>query len=99
MKLLLITILSSVAISAQTFPRKPLKVDSTKLPEIEKFFIVKPSDVTKIDSSIVNLYKMPVSKPKNPELYSSLKAAKRDTILQKIPNLLDRAKPPKLASK
>jgi len=45
------------------------------------------------------LYKMSVAKPKNPELYASLKAPKRDTTLYKIPNLLEVAKPPKLAAK
>lgn len=99
MKLLLITILSSVAISAQISPVKPLKIDSTKFQKIEKWLIVKPSVTTKFDSSIANLYKMPVSKSKNSEPYSSLKVLKRDTILQKMPNLLDIAKPTKLAAK
>lgn len=49
--------------------------------------------------SIAKLYKMPVAKPKNPEIYSSLKAPKKDTTLHKMPNLLDVAKPPKLSVK
>lgn len=92
-------ILFSVALSAQTSVRKPLKLDSTKFPKIEKQAIVLSSDMTKFDSSIAKLYKMPVAKPKNPELYSSLKAPKKDTTLHKIPNLLNVAKPAKLASK
>lgn len=92
-------ILFSVVLSAQTTVRKPLKLDSTKFPKIEKQTLVLQSDNTKFDSSIAKLYKMPVSKPKNPELYSSLKAPKRDTTLHKIPNLLDVVKPQKLASK
>lgn len=97
--LLIIATLSFIPFSAQVSSRKPLKIDSTKFPKIEKSLIVKPSEVTKFDSSIANLYKMPVSKPKNHELYSSLKVLKRDTTLQKMPNLLEMTKPPKLAAK
>jgi hypothetical protein len=100
MKILLaITILSSIPFAAQVSPRKPLKTDSVKFPKIEKSFIVTPSDTSKYDISIAKLDKMPVAKPKKPELYSSLKAPKKDTTLHKIPNLLDAAKPPRLSAK
>ncbi|MFL9832709.1 hypothetical protein [Chryseobacterium terrae] len=100
MKLLfIIPILSSISFSAQITPRKPLKVDSIKFPKFEKSIIVKPADSSKFDISIAKLYKMPVAKPKNPELYSSLKAPKKDTTLHKIPNLMDVARPPKLSAK
>ncbi|MFY1046208.1 hypothetical protein [Chryseobacterium sp. GP-SGM7] len=82
MKLLLITTLSSITISAQISAIKPLKTDSTKF-----------------DNSITKLYRMPVVKPKNPALYSSLKAPKKDSELYKIPNLMDLKTPPKLAVK
>lgn len=99
--LLIITILSSIPFSAQVSSRIPLKIDSIKFPKIEKPFIVTPlSEITKFDScSIAKLYKMPVAKPKNPTLYSSLKAPQKDTTLYKIPNILDVAKPAKLAVK
>lgn len=100
MKLLLIfTLLSSITITAQVSIRKPLKIDSTGFPKLEKPFDRIPSDVIKFDSSIVNLYKIPVAKPQNPEIYSSLKAQKKDSTLHKIPNLLDIAKPSKLSMK
>lgn len=98
-KLLIIPILSSISFSAQVSPRIPLKIDSIKFPKIEKPFIVTPLDASKFDSSIAKLYKMPVAKPKNPEIYSSLKAPKKDTTLHKMPNLMDVAKPPKLSVK
>jgi len=98
-KLLIIPILSSISFSAQVSPGIPLKIDSIKFPKIEKPFIVTPLDVSKFDSSIAKLYKIPVAKPKNPEIYSSLKAPKKDTTLYKMPNLLDVAKPPKLSVK
>lgn len=98
-KLLIIPILSSISFLAQVSPRIPLKIDSIKFPKIEKSFIVTPLDASKFDSSIAKLYKMPVAKPKNPEIYSSLKAPKKDTTLHKMPNLLDVAKPPKLSVK
>ncbi|OBW43037.1 hypothetical protein AB670_00580 [Chryseobacterium sp. MOF25P] len=98
-KLLIIPILSSVSFSAQVSSRIPLKIDSIKFPKIEKSLIVTPSEITKFDSSIAKLYKMPVAKPKNHEMYSSLKASKKDTTLHKMPNLLDVAKPPKLSAK
>ena len=98
-KLLIIPILSSVSFSAQVSSRIPLKIDSIKFPKIEKSLIVTPSEITKFDSSIARLYKMPVAKPKNPEIYSSLKAPKKDSTLHKMPNLLDVAKPPKLSAK
>lgn len=98
--LLIITILSSIPFSAQVSSRIPLKIDSIKFPKIEKPFIVTPlSEITKFDSSIAKLYKIPVAKPKNPTLYSSLKAPQKDTTLYKIPNILDVAKPAKLAVK
>ncbi|MCX8532593.1 hypothetical protein [Chryseobacterium luquanense] len=99
MKLLLITILNSVAISAQISPIKSLKIDSAKLLKLEKPFILKPSAVSDFDSSIAKLCKMPVVKPKNPNLYSSLKTLNGNTTLYKTPNLLDVAQPPKLAAK
>lgn len=92
-------VLLSLALSAQASLRKPLKVDSAKFPKIEKSLLVTSPNVTKLDSSIAKLYKMPVAKPKNPELYASLKAPKRDNTLYKIPNLLEVAEPPKLAAK
>lgn len=92
-------ILSSASFSAQISPRKPLIIDSTKLPKIEKSIIKTPSDVSKFDTAIAKLYKMPVAKPKNLELYSSLKAPKKDSTLHKIPNILDAAKRHKLALK
>jgi len=98
-KLLIIPILSSISFSAQVSPRIPLKIDSIKFPKIEKPFIVTPLDVSKFDSPIAKLYKIPVAKPKNPEINSSLKAPKKDTTLYKMPNLLDVAKPPKLSVK
>lgn len=99
-KLLLIPILSSLSFSAQVSTRVPLKIDSIKFPKIEKPFITTPlSEITKFDSSIAKLYKMPVAKPKNPEIYSSLKAPKKDSTLHKMPNLLDIAKPPRLSVK
>lgn len=99
-KLLIIPILSSVSLAAQVSPRIPLKIDSIKFPKMEKPFIVKPTlEITKFDSSIAKLYKMPVAKPKNPEIYSSLKAPRKDTKLHKMPNLLDIARPPKLSAK
>ncbi|WP_435523374.1 hypothetical protein [Chryseobacterium indoltheticum] len=100
MKILLaVTILSSISFSAQVSSRIPLKIDSTKFPKIEKTFTLPITNVSKFDSSIAKLYKMPVAKPKNPEIYSSLKAPKKAPILHKIPNLLDVAKPPKLSVK
>ncbi|MBO6183504.1 MAG: hypothetical protein J6O88_02270 [Chryseobacterium sp.] len=99
-KLLLIPILSSLSFSAQVSTRVPLKIDSIKFPKIEKPFIATPlSEITKFDSSIAKLYRIPVAKPKNPVLYSSLKALKKDSTLHKMPNLLDVAKPPKLSAK
>lgn len=98
-KLLIIPILSSVSFSAQVSSRIPLKIDSIKFPKIEKSLLVTPSEITKFDSSIAKLYKMPVAKPKDPAIYSSLKAPKKDTTLHKMPNLLDVAKPPKLSAK
>ena len=100
MKIILaVALLSSISFSAQVSPRKPLKIDSTKFPKIEKSAIVLPLDVPKFDTSIAKLYKMPIAKPKYPELYSSLKAPKKDSTLHKMPNLLDVAKPPKLSAK
>lgn len=98
-KLLIIPILSSIPFSAQVSHRLPLKIDTIKFPKIGKSLIVTPSEITKFDSSIARLYKMPVAKPKNPEIYSSLKAPKKDSTLHKMPNLLDVAKPPKLSAK
>ncbi len=97
--LLIITILSSIPFSAQVSSRIPLKIDSIKFPKIEKLLNITPPVITKFDSSIAKLYKMPVAKPKNPTLYSSLKAPQKDTTLYKIPNILDVAKPAKLAVK
>lgn len=97
--LLIIPILSSISFAAQVSPQIPLKIDTLKFPKIEKPFIVTLPEITKFDSSIAKLYKMPVAKPKTPEVYSSLKVPKKDTKLYKIPNLLDVAKPPKLSVK
>lgn len=97
--LLIITILSSIPFSAQVSSRIPLKIDSIKFPKIEKLLNITPPVITKFDSSIAKLYKMPVAKPKNPTLFSSLKAPQKDTTLYKIPNILDVAKPAKLAAK
>jgi hypothetical protein len=90
----------SVALSAQISLRKPLNADSIKFPKIEKSAVILPTPTdSKIDSTIAKLYRMPVAKPKNPELYLSLKAPKIDTALYKTPNLLNVAKRPKLAAK
>lgn len=93
-------ILISGAISAQISPEKPLKLDSAKFHKIDPYIMVNPTEVLKFEtSSIARLCKMPIAKPKNPKVYSSLKAIKKDTTLYKIPNLFDKTKPSKLAAK
>ncbi len=101
-KLLVITLLSSISFSAQVSSRKLLKIDTLKFPKIEKPFVKTPLlQITNLDSAIAiaKLYKMPVAKPKNPEIYASLKAPKKNTTLYRMPNIFDAVKPPQLAAK
>lgn len=99
-KLLVITLLSSISFSAQVSSRKLLKIDTLKFPKIEKPFVKTPLlQITNLDSAIAKLYKMPVAKPKNPEIYSSLKAPKKNMTLYRMPNIFDAVKPPQLAAK
>jgi len=51
------------------------------------------------DSAIAKLYKMPVAKPKDSLIYSSLKAPEKNNSQFKIPNVLKPLKNKKLSRK
>ena len=90
-------LLLSGLFSAQT-TLEPLKRDSL---DLHKFNlpIITETEPTSIDSTLVKLYKMPVAKPENPEVYSSLKATVKSNTQFKILNPLDSLKTKKLAAK
>ncbi|MCI3936259.1 hypothetical protein MQX03_03560 [Chryseobacterium aahli] len=85
-------------LSAQTSLIEPLKRDSLDLYKFNSPIITE-TEPTSIDSTLVKLYKMPVAKPENPELYSSLKTTVKSNTQFKILNPLDSLKTKKLAAK
>ncbi|UFH32589.1 hypothetical protein LNP04_02435 [Chryseobacterium sp. C-71] len=85
-------------LSAQTSLIEPLKRDSLDLHNFNSP-IIPETEPTSIDSSLVKLYKMPVAKPDNPKIYSSLKATVKSNTQFKIFNPLDSLKAKKLAAK
>lgn len=91
-------LLMSGLLSAQTSLIEPLKRDSL---DLHKFNlpIITETEPTSIDSTLVKLYKIPVAKPENPEIYSSLKATVKSNTQFKILNPLDSLKTKKLAAK
>ena len=92
-------ILLSGLFSAQTSLGEPTKTDSTNASNSRKPLFLPSLQENPIDSTLVQLYKMPVAKPKNPEIYSSLnRLVKRNTQF-KILNSLDSIKSKKLATK
>lgn len=91
-------LLVSGIFSAQTTLVEPLKRDSLDLHKFNSPIITQTESAS-IDSTLVKLYKMPVAKPKNPEIYSSLKATVKSSTQFKILNPLDSLKTKKLATK
>lgn len=91
-------LLVSGLLSAQTSLLEPLKRDSLDLHKFNSPIITE-TEPTSIDSTLVKLYKMPVAKPENPEIYSSLKATVKSNTQFKILNPLDSFKTKKLATK
>lgn len=90
-------LLLSGIFSAQT-ALEPLKRDSLDLHKFDSSIITE-TEPASIDSTLVKLYKMPVAKPENPEIYSSLKATVKSNTQFKILNPLDSFKTKKLATK
>lgn len=91
-------LLVSGIFSAQTTLVEPLKRDSLDLHKFNSPIITETESAS-IDSTLVKLYKMPVVKPENPEIYSSLKATVKSNTQFKILNPLDSLKTKKLAKK
>jgi len=91
-------LLFSGLFSAQTSLVEPLKRDSLDLHKFNSPIITE-TESGSIDSTLVQLYKMPVAKPKNPEIYSSLKATVKSNTQFKILNPLDSLKTKKMAAK
>lgn len=91
-------LLVSGLFSAQTSLVEPLKRDSLDLYKFNSPIITE-TEPASIDSTLVKLYKMPVAKPENPEIYSSLKATVKSNTQFKILNPLDSLKTKKLATK
>ena len=91
-------LLFSSLFSAQTSRVEPLKRDSLDLHKFNSPIITETESAS-LDSTLVKLYKMPVAKPKNPEIYSSLKATVKSNTQFKILNPLDSLKTKKLAAR
>lgn len=89
-------VLGTTLITAQTKVRP--KLDSLPLLNIPQAQIFTPN-TDSLNAHIANLYKMPVAKPKNPEMYSSLKAIVPNSKLHFIPNLIQPVPEKKVAVK
>lgn len=90
--------------SAQNTEIKPLKIDSLKTfyqqrPLFYNSPYYNPPYISKPDSAIANLYKMPVYVPNNVNLYSALKVNSVDTSKYKMPNALEPVLKKEIASK
>lgn len=91
-------LLFSGLFSAQTSLVETLKTDSLDLLKFNSP-IVTDAEKAVTDSAITKLYKMPVAKPENPEIYSTLKAPIKKNKQFKILNSLELLKSKKLATK
>lgn len=81
-------LLFSGLFSAQTTRIEPLKRDRLNFHKFSSP-IVTETEHSSTDSAIAKLYKMPVAKPANPEIYSSLQAPVKSYNQFKILNPLD----------
>ncbi|WP_312089801.1 hypothetical protein [Chryseobacterium sp.] len=84
---------------AQNTEIKPLKTDSLKTFYQQRPLFYNSLYISKPDSAIANLYKMPVYVPNNVNLYSALKVNSVDTSKYKMPNALEPVLKKEIASK